>query len=87
MKKAISTTVDALWTRSQTIAHQGGWDEILLVATPLGLLATVLWLANRRARRLKEAAPRFPSEVQLEHPSVTDSLPGPDNHDPHDERH
>ena len=31
------------------IAHQGGWDEILLVAAPLGLMAWLLWLANRRA--------------------------------------
>ncbi len=34
------------------LAHQGGWDEILLVALPLGLLAGLLWVADRRARRL-----------------------------------
>ncbi|MEE3212287.1 MAG: hypothetical protein VX287_07695 [Actinomycetota bacterium] len=33
------------------LAHQGGWDEILMVAAPLALLAWVLWLADRRARR------------------------------------
>ena len=33
------------------LAHQGGWDEILMVAAPLALLAGVLWLAARRARR------------------------------------
>ena len=31
------------------VAHQGGWDEVLLVAVPLGLMAWLLWLANRRA--------------------------------------
>ena len=31
------------------LAHQGGWDEILLVLTPIALLAGLLWLANRRA--------------------------------------
>src|SRR5258708_4618824 len=31
------------------IAHQGGWDEILLVALPLGLFAVLLFIANRRA--------------------------------------
>jgi hypothetical protein len=34
------------------LAHQGGWDEILLVAAPLSLFAGLLYLANRRADRL-----------------------------------
>lgn len=32
-----------------TLAHQGGWDEVLLVAAPLSLFAGLLYLANRRA--------------------------------------
>lgn len=35
----------------ELLAHQGGWDEILLVAAPLALLAGLLFLANRRASR------------------------------------
>lgn len=31
------------------LAHQGGWDEILMVAGPLAVFALVLWLANKRA--------------------------------------
>jgi cyanate permease len=31
------------------VAHQGGWDEILMVAGPLAIFALVLWLANKRA--------------------------------------
>lgn len=31
------------------LAHQGGWDEILMVLTPISLFAGLLWLANRRA--------------------------------------
>ena len=31
------------------LAHQGGWDEILLVLTPIALFAGLLWLANSRA--------------------------------------
>lgn len=31
------------------LAHQGGWDEILLVLTPVSLFAGLLWVANRRA--------------------------------------
>lgn len=30
-------------------AHQGGWDEILMVAVPLLLVAILLVVANRRA--------------------------------------
>lgn len=34
---------------SWVLAHQGGWDEVLLVLTPVSLFAGLLWLANRRA--------------------------------------
>ncbi len=34
------------------LAHQGGWDEIGLVAVPLALVAALLWVADRRARRI-----------------------------------
>ncbi len=30
------------------LAHQGGWDEILLVVGPLALVGLALWIANRR---------------------------------------
>lgn len=33
------------------LAHQGGWDEILLVLTPISLFVGLLWLANTRANR------------------------------------
>lgn len=32
----------------QVIAHQGGWDEFLLVAGPLGVIGLLLWMANKR---------------------------------------
>ena len=32
------------------LAHQGGWDEALLVAVPLGLFAVLLFVANRKAQ-------------------------------------
>lgn len=34
------------------LAHQGGWDELGLVLTPILLFAGLLWLANRRATAL-----------------------------------
>ena len=30
------------------LGHQGGWDEILLVAGPLLIVGLLLWLANKR---------------------------------------
>jgi hypothetical protein len=33
------------------LAHQGGWDEILLVAGPMLVVAGLLWLAKRRVTR------------------------------------
>jgi hypothetical protein len=50
------------------LAHQGGWDEILLVLTPIALFAGLLWLANTRAnrelqrRRAEAAAEDEPAE-------------------------
>lgn len=35
----------------RVVAHQGGWDEIVLVAGPLLLLWVLLVVANRRAKR------------------------------------
>lgn len=29
-------------------AHQGGWDEILIVALPLLLIGSLLYIANKR---------------------------------------
>lgn len=33
------------------LAHQGGWDEMLLVAGPVALLFLLLNLASKRAKR------------------------------------
>ncbi|MCB0979156.1 MAG: hypothetical protein H6513_01240 [Acidimicrobiaceae bacterium] len=30
------------------LAHQGGWDEMLLVAGPILLIGGLMWLAKRR---------------------------------------
>lgn len=45
-------TVDSVnETIVRVVAHQGGWDEIVLVAGPLLALWLLLVLANRRAKR------------------------------------
>jgi cyanate permease len=51
------------------LAHQGGWDEILLVLTPIALFAGLLWLANARAnkeltRRRAEAEAEVEAETE-----------------------
>ena len=33
------------------VAHQDGWDEILLVAGPMAVIVGLLWLAKRRIAR------------------------------------
>lgn len=35
------------------LAHQGGWDEILLVLVPISLFAALLFVANKRAEKLQ----------------------------------
>lgn len=40
--------------RAVVLAHQGGWDEILLVLAPVSLFAALLWLANKRAASLPD---------------------------------
>ena len=41
-----------------TLAHQGGWDEILLVLAPVGLFSFLLYVANKRAARLVDLEER-----------------------------
>jgi hypothetical protein len=48
-------------------AHQGGWDEILMVAAPVGLFAGLLWMANRRADAAAERHEQ-PEDRSLEEP-------------------
>jgi hypothetical protein len=37
------------------LAHQGGWDEILMVLVPIVIFATLLVVANRRANSIDGA--------------------------------
>ena len=38
------------------LGHQGGWDEVLFVFVPVSLFAGLLWLANKRAMAMQDAA-------------------------------
>jgi hypothetical protein len=47
-----------------SVAHQGGWDEMLFVLVPIALFAGLLVLANKRAARdLAEREPDEPSHL------------------------
>ncbi|HEY5153398.1 MAG TPA: hypothetical protein VIJ47_01605 [Acidimicrobiales bacterium] len=37
------------------LAHQGGWDEMLMVLTPIAVFALLLMVANRRAKAAQAA--------------------------------
>jgi hypothetical protein len=62
------------------LAHQGGWDETLMVLAPLVLIGVLLKSANRRAKRLlaeqrsaaEQAGPGPPAEA---HPAAPDIPP------------
>ena len=43
------------------IAHQGGWDEILLVAAPIAVVVGLLALARRRVTRAVAGRPDSPT--------------------------
>lgn len=38
------------------LAHQGGWDEVLLIAGPILIIVGLLWLAKRRVDAAAAAA-------------------------------
>lgn len=58
-------------------AHEGGWDEVLLVAIPLGLIGGLLWVANRRVNSQLEEAARSNAGAQPD-----GSMNRPDTEDP-----
>ena len=39
--------------QSLILAHQGGWDEALMVLVPIGLFIAVLRVADRRAKQVQ----------------------------------
>lgn len=48
MKLAASGTAFERAISFPVLAHQGGWDEILIVALPLLLIGSLLYIANKR---------------------------------------
>jgi hypothetical protein len=38
---------------TSVLAHQGGWDEMLMVLVPIAIFALLLVVANRRASQIE----------------------------------
>ncbi|MCU1498336.1 MAG: hypothetical protein JWM47_2289 [Acidimicrobiales bacterium] len=51
------------------LAHQGGWDEMLLVALPIALFVILLRIANSRATKLDRAPEPLPDAPGADPPS------------------
>jgi mannose/fructose/N-acetylgalactosamine-specific phosphotransferase system component IIC len=63
-------TPRVLSTPVTVLAHQGGWDEILMVLTPIAVFALLLKLANSRANKAQASA--------AERQAAADDSGGPD---------
>ena len=55
------------------LAHQGGWDEGLLVAGPLLVIVWMLWLAKRRADNIDHDTTSAQTSAQTSDPTDDDS--------------
>lgn len=60
------------------LAHQGGWDEILLVVGPLAVVAGLLWVANKRVSAQLEAAETESGTGEPEGQGGREGSPGTD---------
>lgn len=58
------------------LAHQGGWDETLLVLAPVSLFGLLLWLANRRANA--QVASRDDEDLSEDMPEDTTDADPPE---------
>ena len=56
----------AMGIPATVLAHQGGWDEILLVAGPIALVVGLLALARRRVIRAEAAHPPTADPASLD---------------------
>lgn len=57
------------------LAHQGGWDEMLMVAGPIGIFAYILRRANQRAEKAAATADGAPitDDELLDSPALVEN--------------
>ena len=58
------------------LAHQGGWDEVLLVAAPIVVFVLLLRLANQRSRHLDPTLGAEPGATEPTEPTEPNSTDG-----------
>jgi len=73
------TAVFAVVTAPVLIAHQGGWDEAVLIGAPILIIMGLLWLAKRRVDAAHETAERTPPETSR---AAGSNVTGPDTNRP-----
>ncbi len=69
---------------AELLAHQGGWDELLLVAAPLGIIAGLLVFANRRVTAKLNEAVEQEESAAAGPPAAAPDNPNPDSIGHHD---
>ena len=62
------------------LAHQGGWDEMLMVLTPIAVFALLLKVANSRAKTAQatRAVPSTPATPAVPDTDQTEIEPTPE---------
>jgi len=55
MSSVTTALLGFLTADRSVLAHQGGWDEMLMVAVPVVVFALLLRMASKRADRLEPA--------------------------------
>jgi len=63
----VVNAVAAAGIPASLLAHQGGWDEILLVAGPIAVVAGLLWLARRRVTKVQDHQTDVRPEAEQPH--------------------
>lgn len=56
------------------LAHQGGWDEALLVLVPVGVFVALLSLVTKRARAVQRQ--RAETAARTDHDDATPTTSG-----------
>ena len=71
--RATLTTV--LIAAVTVLAHQGGWDEMLMVLTPIAVFALLLKLANSRAKAAQAARQRAAGPTPANEATASEPTP------------
>jgi hypothetical protein len=66
--------MQVMWRSMALLAHEGGWDEILLVAVPIVVIVVLLAIAKRRV----DAQPAADAQPRSQPDALPEMQPGTD---------